>query len=284
MGRDSGYPTAGRGRTWRASLRDEWPLAVFCFCIAAIALLYNLFGNPDVLYDEAAYTWTAKQVVLQGNLALTNQPLFVHPPLMFLLEAAWLKLTGYATAPLPSAIYAARLPAASVGVVDVLLVGAMTYRLTTNANHRQRRVVTGAVTVLTALDPVLVRYDRQVACEPFALCMGLIVMHAAWSMRDRNTFTYVSTVGLLGGIALLTNEIAIFLVIIPVIFALLERDGPLIRRSLMALGVSLVLYLALLLWAAALGVAGYFVWVQTNELQRLIGLIQIQDITSRAYP
>ncbi len=270
-----GYPTGpGRGRTWRDSLRDEWPLAVFCFCIAAIALLYNLFGNPDVLYDEAAYTWTAKQVVLQGNLALTNQPLFVHPPLMFLLEAAWLKLTGYATAPLPSAIYAARLPAASVGVVDVLLVGAMTYRLTTNANHWQRRVVTGAVTVLTALDPVLVRYDRQVACEPFALCMGLIVMHAAWSMRDRNTFTYVSTVGLLGGIALLTNEIAIFLVIIPVIFALLERDGPLIRRSLMALGVSLVLYLALLLWAAALGVAGYFVWVQTNELQRLIGLIQ----------
>ena len=90
-----GYPTGpGRGRTWCASLRDEWPLAVFCFCIAAIALLYNLFGNPDVLYDEAAYTWTAKQVVLQGNLALTNQPLFVHPPLMFLLEAAWLKLTG----------------------------------------------------------------------------------------------------------------------------------------------------------------------------------------------
>ena len=271
MGNNTG---PGRGRTWCASLRGEWPLAVFCFCIAAIALLYNLFGNPDVLYDEAAYTWTAKQVVLRGNLALTNQPLFVHPPLMFLLEAAWLRLTGYATAALPSAIYAARLLAASVGVIDVLLIGAMTYRLTGNANHRQRRVVTGVVTVFTALDPVLVRYDRQVACEPFALCMGLILLHAAWSMRDRETFTYVSTVGLLGGITLLTNEIAIFLVIIPVIFALMERNGPLIRRSLMAFGVSLVLFLALLLWAAELGLTGYFIWVQTNELQRLIGLIQ----------
>jgi putative effector of murein hydrolase LrgA (UPF0299 family) len=270
-----GYNTdPGRGRTWCASLRNERPLAAFCFCIGAIALLYNLFGNPDVLYDEAAYTWTAKQVVLEGNLALTNQPLFVHPPLMFLLEAGWLRLTGYATAPLPSAIYAARLPAASVGVIDVLLIAAMTYRLTGNANHRQRRVVTGVVTVLTALDPVLVRYDREVACEPFALCMGLVVMHAAWSLRDRETFTYVSAVGLLGGITLLTNEIAIFLVIIPIIFALMEHNGPLIRRSFMAFGVSVVLFLALLLWAAELGLTGQFIWVQTDELQRLIGLIQ----------
>ena len=108
--------SGGTGR-WRAFLRAEWPLAVFCSCVAAIALLYNLFGAPDVLYDEAAYVFMAKQVALQGQLTLTNQPMFIHPPLMWLLEAGWLRLTGYASAPEPSAIYAARLLSASVGAI-----------------------------------------------------------------------------------------------------------------------------------------------------------------------
>ncbi len=60
----------------------------------------------------------------------------------------------------------------------------------------------------------------------------MVVMHAAWSLRARGTFAYVSIVGLLGGITLLTNEIAVFLVIVPVIFALLERrPGTLLIRK-----------------------------------------------------
>ena len=69
--------------------------------------------------------------------------------------------------------------------------------------------------------------------------MGILVMHAAWSLRARGTFAYVSIVGLLGGLALLTNEIAVFLVIVPVIFALLEHNRPLIRQALLAFGISL---------------------------------------------
>ncbi len=63
----------------------------------------------------------AKQVALQGQLTLTNQPMFIHPPLMWLLEAGWLRLTGYAWAPEPSAIYAARLLSAPVGAIAAIL-------------------------------------------------------------------------------------------------------------------------------------------------------------------
>jgi len=261
-------------RRWRALLREEWPLAVFCACVAAIALLYNLFGAPDVLYDEAAYVFMAKQVALQGQLTLTNQPMFIHPPLMWLLEAGWLRLTGYAWAPEPSAIYAARLLSAPVGAIAAILVGAMAYRLAENATSRQRRLITGAVTLLVALDPALVRYDRQAVIEPFAVCMGMVVMHAAWSLRARGTFAYVSIVGLLGGITLLTNEIAVFLVIVPVIFALLERDRSLIRKSVAAFGIALAFALIDFFWAVELGLGGEYIWVQTNGFQRLIGLIQ----------
>lgn len=272
---------SGEHKTWHAflvesriSLRNERPLIVFCFAVAAIALLYNLFGAPDVLYDEAAYVWMAKQVALHGQLSLTNQPMFIHPPLMWLLEAGWLRLTGYASAPEPSAIYAARLLSASVGAIDVLLIAAMAYRLAGSAGSRQRRIVTGAVTILVALDPVLVRYDRQAVIEPLALLMSMLVMHAAWSLRARGTFAHVSTVGLLGGLALLTNEIAVFLVVVPVIFAVLERNGPLIRRAFGAFGISLVLFMVFFLWAVELGLTGDFIWVQTNGFQRLVGLIQ----------
>ena len=267
-----------RTGTWRASLRDEWPLAVFCSGVAAIALLYNLFDAPDVLYDEAAYTWAAQQVAMGWHLTLDNQPFFVHPPLMFLLQAGWLRLTGYGSAALPSAVRAARLLAASVGVANVLLVAAMAYRLAGSATPQRRRIVTGVVASLTALDPVLVRYDRQDVIEPFALCISMLVLHAAWAMRDRGALAYVSVTGLLGGLALLTNQITIFLILIPLLFALLERNGPLVHRSAAALGIALVLFFTFLLWAVELGLGGSFVEVQTATLRRLIGLVQITGL------
>jgi hypothetical protein len=265
-------------RGWRAAGRTEVWLALFCACVAGVALLYSISASPDILYDEAAYTFAAQQVAQGWHLTLGNQPLFVHPPLMFLLQGGWLHITGHASSPLAAAIPTARLLAASFGVADVLLIAALVYRLADGAAPRQRRVVTAVAAVVAALDPVLTRYDRQDVIEPFALCVGLATLHAAWGLRDRRALTYISVTGLLGGLALLTNEITICLVAVPPLFALLERNRPLIRRSLAALGISVAFLLLFLLWAAELGLAGSFVDIQTATLRRLIGLIQITGL------
>ena len=262
----------------RAWLDGEWLLAAFCVGVAAVALLYNLFSSPDVLLDEAAYTRVAQQVAQGWQLALDGQPLFVHPPLMFLVQAGWLDLTGHAFAPLSSAIRAARLLSALFGVANVLLSAALAYRLSGSATPRRRRVVTGLVALFISLDPVLVRYDRQDVIEPFALCVSLLVLYAAWTLRDRGALAYVSVTGLLGGLALLTNQITIFLVVVPPVFALLERNGPLIRRSFAALAIALALSLTFLLWAVELGQGRSFLHVQTATLQRLVGLVQITGL------
>jgi hypothetical protein len=261
-----------------SALRAEWPLGLFCFCVAAIALSYGLFGSPDVLYDEAAYTWAAQQVALGWHLTLDNQPLFVHPPLPFLATGAWLRLTGYATAPLPTAIHAARVLAVSAGVGDVMLLAALGYRLTGGAPPRRRRVLTGAIAVLAALDPVLVRYDRQNVIEPFALFMSLLVLHAAWHLRDRSGLAYVSVTGLLGGLALLTNEITIFLVIVPLLFALLEQDRRFIARAVAALAIALGFLGLFFVWAVELGQTGAFLTIQTATLQRFVGLLKLTGL------
>ena len=280
-GRLRGWPRVRPRPGARARFRG-WPadvgLAVFCVCVAGVALLYNIFTSPDVLYDEAAYTFAAKQVALGWHLTLGDQPLFVHPPLMFLLQGAWLRLTGHASGALGPAIRTARLLSASVGVADVLLISALAYRLANGASPRRRRVVTGVIAVVAALDPLLTRYDRQDVIEPFALCVSLLTLHAAWQLRDRGALAYVSVTGLLGGLALLTNEITICLIAVPLLFAVLERNGALARRSAAALGIAVGFLGVFLLWAAELSLAGSFVSIQTATLRRLAGLVQITGL------
>jgi hypothetical protein len=202
----------------------------------------------------------------------------VHPPLMFLLQAAWLHVTGRVHAPVAGAIRAARLLAASVGAVNVLLIASLAFRLTAWAGARRRRVITCAVAVIAAVDPVLVRYGRQDVIEPYALCVSLLTLHAAWRLRDRGTLTYVCVTGLLGGLALLTNEITICLVVVPPLFALLERDRVLLRRALGALGIAIGFLALFGAWAAELGLAGDFANIQTTTLRRMIGLVQITGL------
>jgi O-antigen/teichoic acid export membrane protein len=261
--------------------RRDLPLLVFCGGVAAVALLYNISTSPDVLYDEAAYTFAAQSVAAGWHLTLDNQPLFVHPPLMFLFQAAWLLVTGHAHGPLAPAIRVARLLAGTVGVADVLLIAVLAYRLTAASPHGnpwRRRVITGVTAVLAALDPVLARYDRQDVIEPFALLMSLILLHAAWQLRSRGALTYVATTGLLGGLALLTNEITICLVAVPPLFALLERDRRLIRRTGAALAIAIGFLGLFGLWGAELGLPGEFATVQTATLRRMLGLVQITGL------
>jgi O-antigen/teichoic acid export membrane protein len=279
-------PLTGRAASFRALFlapsrglwRSERRLASLCACAAVIALGYNLFGSPDTLADEAVYTSIAQTVARNWQLALDNKPLFVHPPLMFLLQAGWLRMTGETSAALPSAIRMARLLAASAGGMNVLLTAGMAYRLASGGTAARRRVVTGAIAVIAAFDPVLVRYDRQDVIEPFALCLSLATLHAAWRLRERGALTYVSVTGLLTGMALLTNEITAFLVIVPLIFALLEGDRRFLGRTASALVIGGAFLLLFGLWSVELGQAGSFLDVQAATLRRLIGLVQITGL------
>ena len=269
---------AARAPAAAAALRAGWLVAAVCAGAVVIALGYHLFTSPDVLYDEAAYTSAAQKVALGWQLTLDNTPLFVHPPLMFLIEAGWLRLTGYASAPLPAAIHAARLLSGSFGIADVLLVAGLCYRLAARAGRWRRGALTCIVALLTALDPVLVRYDRQDVIEPFALCVALLTLHAAWHLRDRRALAYVSVTGLAGGLALLTNEITAALVAVPLLFAVLERNRAFIRRAVAAFAIALAFLLLFLLWSVELGLGGSFVAIQDITLQRIIGLVQITGL------
>jgi len=257
----------------RAPLLTDAALVLGCAGVTIFALFYNLFVSPDTFYDEVVYTKASQNVALHGDLTWTNVPLFVHPPLMFLVQAAWLLATGHAHVALTSAVRAARLLAATAGAANVLLTASLAYRLARWASRRRRRIITVTVAVVAALDPVLLRYDRQDVLEPFALLVTLVCLNVALWLRGKGR-AYVPVVGALSGLALLTNEITIFPIVTPVIFALLERDRALLRRSVTALAVGVVFLFLFLAWGAELGQASTFLNVQSATLQRLVGLVQ----------
>jgi hypothetical protein len=246
-----------------------------CATIGAFFMLWNLVYSPDTQYDEVVYSRADQAVAQDWRLTWTNRPLFVHPPLSFLAQALWLRLRGLTNAPLVEVIDATRLLAALVTVANVVLLAMLTHRFVAAARPRLRVVLTLLTALLAATDPVLLRYGRMAMIEPFALLGCLITVHLAMTLQARRASVYVPVIGLATGLTLLTNEVGIFMVLTPLLYAVIDRDGALVRRAAAALGVGLALWSVFTVWAVQLGLLGSFVDVKSVTLQRLIGLVQI---------
>ena len=250
-------------------------LILACASIASVFLLWNLGRSPDTQYDEVVYSRADQLVAQDWSLTWTNRPLFVHTPLSFLVQAGWLRALGSYREPLVDVIADTRLLAGLVSVVNIVLIAMLAYRLADRARPRARVVLTVVTALLATLDPVLLRFGRMAMIEPFALLSCLVALHLALALGARRSRWFVPVVGLAGGIALLTNEVGIFMLLTPIVYALLARDGRLVRQCLAALGLAVALWGVFVVWAVQLGLFASFVDIKTVTLQRLLGTVQI---------
>lgn len=249
-------------------------LCLGCVAFVVAMFLWNLSVSPDTQYDEVVYSRAAQQVAQNGDLTWTGQPLFVHPPMSFLAQASWLLLAGRVHAPLPEVINATRLLAGLVSVVNVGLLALIAARLTPAAARWRKAMLVTAVVVFAATDPILVRYGRLAIIEPFALFACLATLNLALALRRRPARIYLPAVGLATGLSLLTNEIGIFLLVTPLVHALLGREWRRARTAAGAIGIGVVTWLVFPLWAQYLGLLSSFLSDKTSTLQRLLGLVQ----------
>ena len=251
-------------------------VALLVVALAAVASMFsNLLRAPDTVYDEVVYGQLARNILTDGQVTWTGQPMFVHPPLSFLAQAGWSLLTGGPHATLARDLEFARVLSAAFGVLAVLVVALLVRAVTEGAAPRRRAVLVGLAGVVAALDPVLLRFSRLAMIESLAVLLGLAAVLAGWHLRRRRAAVHVAAVGLLTGLALLTKEVTVSLLVVPVVFALLRRDGRLLARAAGAFAAGVGLWLAFPAWAWRLGQFGDFVTVQTATLQRLVGLVQI---------
>ena len=256
--------------------RTTGRLLIFgCLLVTAVAVLWNIWASPDTQYDEVVYTRAAQRIVQGWQLTWTEQPMFVHPPLSFLVQASWLELIGRGAGPLADAITAARLLAGVATVAAILVLGALIHRLVPQAGSRRRGLLVFAVVLLAASDPILLRYGRMAIIEPFALLGALVTLYLAVVMWRRRAGWYLGVVGPATGLTLLTKEVSLFVVVTPAVFALLGRDWRGLGRAVAALATGVAVWLLFPLWAVRLGLAGEFVDVKFTTLERLLGFLQI---------
>ena len=255
--------------------RSEVAVVLGGAVVAGIALLTNIATSPDTQYDEVVYTRAAQQVAQDWHLTWSNTAFFVHPPMSFLAQAAWLRLLGLQFAPLEQAIVAARVLTGATMAFSILLLGLLAAYLAPAAGRTRGLVLVGLVVGIAAFDPVLLRYGRLALIEPLALIAAMLTLCLAIRLRDARALVYVPVVGLATGLTLLTKEVTVFSLFTPVVHAVICRDR---RRTAVTAGGfawGLGLWLLFPLWAFAIGLTPDFVRIQFATFERLVGLIQI---------
>jgi O-antigen/teichoic acid export membrane protein/4-amino-4-deoxy-L-arabinose transferase-like glycosyltransferase len=245
------------------------------FVLSLGPFMANITTSPDTQFDEVVYTRASQLVASTGQLAWTNEPVFVHPPLYFLMQSAWLSIRNLGEAPLFEAIHAARLLTAALGGVNAALLGILAFALTSVARPWRRLLIVGAVVTLAATDPVLLRYSRLAIIEPLALVGCLVTLIVSWHARRWSGARHVLAVGLLTGLTLLIKEVSVFLLVTPIVFSAMKRDWSFVRRACAALAIGFGVWLLFPLWAAQLGAFARFWEVKLFTLERLLGLLQV---------
>ena len=263
-----------RGLLGRRGRLPEWAVALVVAVISGVPILWNVGSAPDTMFDEVSYVMADRNIALAGLYTWSNQPVFVHPPFSFILQAGWQRLWGLQDGDLEASVRAARMFAGIATVLVVVLTVLIVRRLAADASPRRRAVLTAVVVALAATDPIVLRYMRMALIEPFAIALSLLALFLAIVLDRRGTATFVAVVGAVTGLALITKEMSVFLVATPLVYAALARDGARVKRALGALAVGGGVWLVFPVWAATLGLWKDFTDEKLLLFYRLLGLVQ----------
>lgn len=249
-------------------------LAVLLAAAASALYLIRLQEAPDFTGDEALYAIAGRTVAEHGDIAW-GTPIFVHPPGYFLLAGAWLAAFAPGGQDVLGDIHTLRHLNAILSCLAAALAGALAAAL---ASPRVRLVACCVTALLVAVNPISIRFGRMVLIEPLALSLALCAVLAAWRLRTSRAAVYLPVVGLVGGLALLTKSVTAFVIITPLVAALVGRRTDRVRREIGALGVAAAVWLAFPLWAVSNGETLEFLSEQSISIRRLLGLLQLSGL------
>lgn len=285
-------------RNWQ--LRDTLFL-VLLFLLAFGAAAWNLAQAPDLFIDEILYTRVGTRLAAEGALVWdSGRPLVVHPPLFFLVEAAYLQLTGDPAAQLYAVgdIFAAVAHTRYLNAIFAGLTASILYWLGQRLHSRKLGLL---LAVVFLLDPFSVRTNRRAMLETLAGLLSLsglgVLLTALPRPVDRSTllpgrvFSVAEgpnlrravVAGILLGAALLTKELAFTAPLTVGLFGLWQWQRR--RQTADAVQVALPYFLVVVisalaallvpLWAILAGHWERYVDVKLLSLQRLLGLVHL---------
>ena len=266
--------TAGRfGATAAAWLADRPRTAlalasVAAFLVAFVLRIAFLARSYDLFVDEVTYYSISNAVASGRGVTLHGQPFLLHPPLFFLIEAAYIHVV-HPTGNLIAQVLAVRpLNAflAALGAAVLLIV----------ATLASRDLRAGLVAVaLFVIDPFILVMNSRNLLET-SMMLWILLGYAVLLSTPRGPLSTRRAVltGILFGLALLTEELAAFLTLLPM--AVLWATGWWGRRRdpLLVAAAALALYAVYPIGSVLAGVGPAFVTAKFSGVLRLIGVVK----------
>ena len=265
-----------------------------------LSLLLGLFGAffvgvglneaPDIFTDEILYTRAGIRVASEGALVWdSGRPLVIHPPLYFLVEGAFLKLTAETShlTYVPGDIFAAVYYVRWLNVIFAGLTTALFFWLGYRLHNWQLGLL---LVALFIIDPFGLRINRRAMLETLAGLLLLAGMGLMLSGRAKEkqlqplSWSRAILAGLLLGGAMLTKDLAFTAILVVFLFGLWEgwcarRQERPARRwlapYLLSAAVAGLSYGIVPLWALLAGHWDRFYRVKILALRRLVGLVQL---------
>jgi 4-amino-4-deoxy-L-arabinose transferase-like glycosyltransferase len=267
-------------RPTRQARRSPRPALVFAAILPLAAVVYfvNLRTALDFDLDEVMYAIAGQNIATTGSVSWGDQPIFVHPPLHFLLLAGWTLIAGTAHGDVLPAILSARQLGATFSLGNVLLIGLLARHYAAGRTRAAQSAIVAGAMLLATFDGFLVRFGRTGLIEPTAIFAGLLVVYLALRLRHARSPVYVGVLGVVSGLALLVKEPLLFTVVVPVLAALLERDRAYLRRATAAVLVALLIWGVFPLWAVLHGAGAWWWSEHDTSLHRLAGLLQVSGL------
>lgn len=273
--RRSGRGSAPEGRPWTARLRPRRPSAAVLWPVlimagAAAVRLALVRQGYDVVQDEVDYVDLAMSAA-RGAFPPTfaGAPFLLHPPLFFFMTAAWHLALG------PTQDYFALVTQTrDLNVALAVASTGLVYWLGSISGGRACGV---AAAVLFAIDPYVLRQNDKAMLETSTLfwaLAGSIVISRLLAGRVQRRWGAAVAGGLLLGLSIVANDIAVVLVLPPLALAAFGDWGRQRGPVLAALGASLVPYG---IYAAALAGVGQitnFAAQQQLGVERMLGLVR----------
>lgn len=261
-------------------------ILIYIFGFGVIA--WHLSQAPDVFSDEILYTRVGTRIASEGALVWDGgDPVYIHPPLYFLTEGAYLWLTSnpaaqaYTPGNIFAAVYHARyLNAVFAGITAVLLF---------LIGRRLRGVYLGLLlAALFILDPFGVRTNRRAMLETMAALLSLAGMALLLVEKSDHKANLSQAIGagLLFGLGLLTKELTFTVLLALLVFGVWEilrsqraatqrYTSRFLSTPFVAILVALLTYSLYPAWMWATGNWAGFWAVKWLAIERLIGIVHL---------
>ena len=251
----------------RLTTRAPWlPLALIL--LLALALRLVRLDERNLWYDEAfAILFAGKGLaaMLYGTLTpVAGGAADIHPLLYYVMLDGWMTLFG-------SGAFAARLLSVLLGVATVAAVYGLARDLF------ETRVALAAALV-TALAPFHVQYSQE--ARMYSL-LALLLVLATWAYvraarAEAPGWRGALVFGVLAALAMYTQQLAAFYLVVLALLPLLQRDRRMQRWIALGGAVALLLYLPWLLQLPAQwSKVGAYYWVPVPNAARFLLTLRV---------